>query len=310
MNRLRYSDEVAAARAERAPIVALETTILSHGMPYPRNLETALRVEAAVRTEGAVPATIAIDGGAIHVGCDAELLERFARGTDVRKVSRADLGAVLASGASGATTVAATMICAHAANIEVFATGGIGGVHRGGESTMDVSADLTELARTPVIVVCAGVKAILDIPRTLEVLETYGVPAVAVGQDAFPAFWSRESGVRAPLRLDDPESIARAAAAGRALGLRAGMLVALPIAREHEIPREQIEPLVRRALDEAAAVGIEGKATTPWLLERVRLLSGDRSLESNAALIEANARFAARIAIRATGLDAARTRAD
>jgi pseudouridine-5'-phosphate glycosidase len=308
VNLVTYNREVASAMADGAPIVALETTILSHGMPYPHNLETAIRVERAVREEGAVPATIAVLEGVIHAGLEEGELELLARAGDVLKLSRADLAFAVSERRNGATTVAATMVCAHGARIGVFATGGIGGVHRGAESTFDVSADLYELARTPVTVVCAGVKAILDIARTLEVLETLGVPVVAYGQDAFPAFWSRDSGLRAPLRLDEPHAIAQLARTARDLGLHHGLLVAQPPPESLEIPREEIEPVIERAIAEAAQRGIAAKAVTPWLLDRVRALTGERSLRTNIALIEANARLAARIAIQDNRFDAARTR--
>jgi pseudouridylate synthase len=288
--------EVAAALAERRPVVALESTIVAHGMPFPRNLETARAVEADIRSQGAVPATIAVQGGAIRVGLDGPALETLARADGVRKLSRADLAAALSEGWTGATTVAATMICARLAGIEVFATGGIGGVHRGAETSFDVSADLEELAQTPVIVVAAGAKAILDLAKTLEVLETRGVPVVTVGQDGFPAFWSRESGLPSPLRLDTPAAIAAAFAMRRRLGLPGGMLVANPIPPDDEIPMATIAPLIAAALAEAAAAGVAGKAVTPFLLERIGAASGGRALAANVALVRNNARLAARIA--------------
>jgi pseudouridine-5'-phosphate glycosidase len=289
---IEIAPEVAAARA----VVALESTIVAHGMPYPRNLETARAVEAAVREAGAVPATIAVIGGRLRVGLDAASLERLARGgAGVAKLSRADLAWTLAAGRDGATTVAATMIAAERAGIRVFATGGIGGVHRGVAETWDVSADLEELARTPVIVVSAGAKAILDLPKTLEVLETKGVPVVGFGTDEFPAFWSRSSGLRAPLRLDRPEEVARLWAMQRMLGLAAGILVANPIPPAHEIPREEIEPAIAAALKKAR--GAEGKRVTPALLEAVLEATGGRSLEANIALVLNNARLAAEIAV-------------
>jgi len=292
------SDEVAAARAAGQPVVALESTILSHGMPWPRNLEMAQSVEAAIRDEGAVPATIAVSGGRIRIGLDADALEAFARAEEgaMMKLSRADLAVALASGRMGATTVAATMICAHRAGIEVFATGGIGGVHRGAERSFDVSADLQELAQTPVTVICAGAKAILDLPKTLEVLETLGVPVIAVGQDALPAFWSRDSGLPAPLRMDSPAEIAAAARMRRALGLPGGQLICNPIPEADEISRAEIVPVIEAALAEAEAQGIAAKAVTPFLLGRIVELTQGRSLESNVALVLNNARLAARIA--------------
>ncbi len=294
---LAVSSEVADARAAGAPVVALESTIITHGMPWPANLETARAVEADVRAGGAIPATIAVAGGRIRVGhTDAEL-EALARATGVLKLSRADLAAALASGATGSTTVAATMIAAHLAGILVFATGGIGGVHRGAESTMDISADLHELARTPVTVVAAGVKAILDIPRTLEVLETLGVPVIAFGQDAFPAFWSRSSGCRAPLRLDTAAAIAVAHRTRAALGLGGGQLVGNPVPHADEIPRAELEPHILRALADADAEGIAAKAVTPFLLARLNEATRGRTLAANVALVRGNARLAAAIAV-------------
>lgn len=294
---LRFSPEVEAARNAGSPIVALESTIITHGMPYPQNVETARQVEAEVRRAGAVPATIAVLDGAIHVGLAEAELENLGRAQGVMKLSRADLAVCLAQRRTGATTVAATMICARLAGIAVFATGGIGGVHRGAETSFDVSADLRELAETPVSVVSAGAKAILDLPKTLEMLETLGVPVIAVGQDEFPAFWSRRSGLRAPLRLDWPREIAAAHLLRARLGLPGGQLIANPIPAANEIPREVIMPLVERALGEAAAQRIEAKAVTPFLLKRIFELSEGRSLTANIALVLNNARLAAAIAI-------------
>ncbi|ABL69910.1 pseudouridine-5'-phosphate glycosidase [Paracoccus denitrificans] len=292
------SPETSQALADRQPLVALESTIITHGMPYPQNLEVAQQVEAAVREEGAVPATIAVMGGRIRVGLDAEALEALAStpAEQVMKLSRADLAACLALGRTGATTVAATMICAHLAGIEVFATGGIGGVHRGAETSFDISADLQELAQSPVTVVAAGAKAILDLPKTLEVLETLGVPVIAFGQDQLPAFWSRESGLAAPLRMDDPAQIAASARLRRELGLSGGQLVVNPIPPEAEIPRAEMIPVVEQALSEAEAQGIAAKAVTPFLLQRIFELTQGRSLDANIALVLNNARLAARIA--------------
>ena len=290
------SPEVAEATAAGRAIVALESTIITHGMPYPQNLETARRVEAEVRAAGAVPATIAVMDGAIHVGLDDARLEDLARTPDAMKLSRADMAACLAAGRTGATTVAATMICAHLAGIETFATGGIGGVHRGAETSFDISADLQELARTPVTVVAAGAKAILDLPKTLEVLETFGVPVIAFGQNDFPAFWSRASGLQAPLRMDTAAEVARAHRMRGALGLSGGQLVANPIPAEAEIPREAIVPVIEAALADATAAGIAAKAVTPYLLDRIFRLTGGRSLEANIALVLNNARLAAAIA--------------
>jgi pseudouridine-5'-phosphate glycosidase len=290
------SPEVAAARQSGAPLVALESTIITHGMPWPGNLETALAVEDTVRAAGAVPATIAVSGGAIRVGLTRAEIEALAQAQDVLKLSRADLAQALARGATGSTTVAATMICAHLAGIAVFATGGIGGVHRGAETSFDISADLHELARTPVTVVAAGAKAILDIPKTLEVLETLGVPVIAYGQDAFPAFWSRDSGLPAPLRADTPAQIAATHRLRAALGLAGGQLVANPIPEADEIPRAAIMPAVEAALAEAARQAIAAKAVTPFLLSRVLEATAGRSLTANVALVRNNAWLAAEIA--------------
>jgi pseudouridylate synthase len=296
MNRLRCSNVVRDALDRRKPIVALETTILSHGMPYPRNLETAREVEEIVRDAGAVPATIGVINGEIRVGLDAQLLERLARAEGVLKLSRADLPYALAAGRDGATTVAATMLCAHLAGISVFATGGIGGVHRGVERTMDISADLTELSRTPVVVVCAGAKAILDLPRTLELLETLGVATVVYRSDEFPAFWSRQSGLRAPLRCDDASGIAAIFRNARELRLESGLLVANPIDPQAEIPRSEMDGVIETAIDQSRRAHIDGKQVTPWLLDRIYQLTQGRSLEANIALIRSNARLAADIA--------------
>lgn len=295
-NLLVFSPEVEQARATGQPIVALESTIITHGMPFPQNVETARRVEDEVRAAGAVPATIAIMGGRIHIGLTAAELDSLGQAQGVMKLSRADLAACLATGATGATTVAATMICAHLAGISVFATGGIGGVHRGAEDSFDISADLLELAATPVTVVAAGAKAILDLPKTLEVLETHGVPVIAYGQDDFPAFWSRSSGLKAPLRMDSADQIAKAQRLRGVLGLPGGQLVANPIPVEAEIPRAEIMPVIETALAEAAAQGIAAKAVTPFLLQRIFELTAGRSLESNIALVLNNARLGAAIA--------------
>ncbi|MGK7652945.1 pseudouridine-5'-phosphate glycosidase [Roseovarius sp. B08] len=294
---LQYSPEVAAACAEARPLVALESTIITHGMPYPRNLETACQVEDAVRDAGASPATIAVLDGQLHIGLDEGQLETLAKAQNVAKLSRADLAVCLATGGTGATTVAATMIAAHAAGIATFATGGIGGVHRGAEHSFDISADLQELAQTPVTVVCAGAKAILDLPKTLEVLETLGVPVIAYGQDSLPAFWSATSNLPAPLRLDDAQSIARAHLTRAALGLPGGQLVANPIPAEAEIPAAEITPIIDEATREAADQGITAKQVTPFLLDRIYTLTKGRSLDANIALVVNNARLAAKIAI-------------
>ncbi|MAU95683.1 MAG: pseudouridine-5-phosphate glycosidase [Fulvimarina sp.] len=291
------SPAVAAAKAAGRPLVALESTIVTHGMPYPANLETALAVEAAVRDSGAEPATVAVIDGVVRIGLAADELAALAEAREVMKLSRADLAFAVASGRTGSTTVAATMIAARAAGLSVFATGGIGGVHRGGETSLDVSADLEELARTDVIVVSAGAKAILDIGRTLEYLETKGVPVVVYGSDELPAFWSRESGHAAPLRLDAAAEIARFHKTRAALGIAGGMLVANPLDAAHAIPRETVEGWIEQALGEATAKGVAGKAVTPFLLGRIVTLSEGRSLEANIALIKANARLAGEIAV-------------
>lgn len=290
------STEVAEAMAHGEPVVALESTIITHGMPFPQNLATARAVEDEVRRAGAVPATIAVLKGTIHVGLEPAALETLAEAQGVAKLSRADLAACIATGGTGATTVAATMICAARAGIAVFATGGIGGVHKGAEESFDISADLQELAQTPVTVVAAGAKAILDLPKTLEVLETLGVPVIAVGQNAFPAFWSRDSGLPAPLRMDDPAAIARAHKMRAALGLPGGQLVANPIPAADEIASATLAPLIAQAQAEAEAQGIAGKSVTPFLLQRLFELTEGRTLASNIALVLNNARLAARIA--------------
>jgi len=292
-----FSRDVAAARARNAAIVALESTIITHGMPYPGNLEMARSVEAIIRDEGATPATIAVIDGTLHVGLEPEMLEKLARTPDAMKLSRADLAFAIAERRTGATTVAATMIAAARAGIKVFATGGIGGVHRGAEQTFDISADLEELARTGVIVVCAGAKAILDIPKTLEVLETRGVPVVTYGEEEFPAFWSRVSGFKSPLTLHSPAAIANFQVVRDQLGLLGGMLVANPVPADSEIPRDEMEIYIGRALAKAEHYEIAGKAVTPYLLSAIFDLTDGRSLETNIALVENNARLAAEIAV-------------
>lgn len=293
---IQRAPEVAEAMDRGLPVVALESTIIAHGMPFPQNLDTARAVEAEVRRAGAVPATIAVMGGRIRVGLPGEDLERLARSREAAKLSRADLAVCLARGGTGSTTVAATMICAARAGIAVFATGGIGGVHRGAEDTFDISADLQELAQTPVTVVAAGAKAILDLPKTLEVLETLGVPVIAFGQDAFPAFWSRDSGLGAPLRLDDPGQIAAAHLMRARLGLPGGQLVANPIPEKDEIPAARLAPLIAEAQTLARARGITGKAVTPFLLQTLHDLTEGQTLVANIALVLNNARLAAQIA--------------
>ena len=293
---IHYSPEVQTAKETGQPIVALESTIITHGMPYPQNLDVARQVEGDVRTAGAVPATIAVIAGNLHVGLTDAELEALARAKDVAKLSRADMAVCMAEARTGATTVAATMIAAHLAGIDVFATGGIGGVHRGAEETFDISADLLELAQTPVTVVAAGAKAILDIAKTLEVLETQGVPVIAVGQSDMPAFWSRSAGIAAPLRLDGAAEIAMAHLTRRALGLGGGQLIANPIPEADEIPRERLAPIIAAAQKDAETHGITGKAVTPYLLQRIFELTDGRSLTANIALVRHNARLAAEIA--------------
>jgi pseudouridine-5'-phosphate glycosidase len=294
---LSIAAEVRDALAARRPVVALESTLVAHGMPYPQNLQTARRLEAIIRGEGAVPATIAIAGGRIVVGLSEAELERIATAEEVAKVSRRDLAAVLVSGALGATTVAATMLGAHLAQIRIFATGGIGGVHRGAEASFDISADLEELARTPVAVVSAGAKAILDLPKTLEYLETRGVPVIGYGTDSFPAFYCRSSGLRLDLRCDTPEAVAALLQAQDALGLSAGTLIANPIPVAQALPEAEIEAAIDGALADAAREGVTGKAVTPYLLARIASLTGGRSLAANMALVEHNARVGAQIAV-------------
>ncbi|RFP89107.1 pseudouridine-5'-phosphate glycosidase [Rhodobacteraceae bacterium 63075] len=293
---LSHSAETRDALDRGAPLVALESTIITHGMPYPQNLETALQVEEDIREAGAVPATVAVLEGRLHVGLERAELEALAQASDAAKVSRADMAACMARGGTGATTVSATMIAAHLAGISVFATGGIGGVHRGAELSFDISADLQELAQTPVTVVAAGAKAILDIPKTLEVLETLGVPVIAHGQDDFPAFWSRASGLPAPLRMDSARQIAEAQRMRGALGLPGGQLVGNPVPQAEEIAAETLAPIINRAQDEAEAQGISGKAVTPFLLGRIFELTDGQSLRTNIALVRNNARLAAQIA--------------
>ena len=296
MSIIAHSPAVSAALKAGKPVVALESTIITHGMPWPQNVETARRVEAAVRDEGAEPATIAVLDGVIHAGLGEAQLEAMGQASGFLKLSRADLGYAIATKKNGSTTVAATMIAADRAGIRVFATGGIGGVHRGAEKTYDISADLQELARTPVCVVCAGAKAILDLPKTLETLETLGVSVVGFGTDEFPAFWSRKSGLAAPLRLDGAADIAALIKARLELRLDGGVLVGNPIPLADEIAASEINPAIEAAVDEADATGVSGKALTPFLLSRMLELTEGRSLKANIALVENNARLAARIA--------------
>ena len=288
--------DVAAALAEGRPVVALESTIITHGMPYPQNSAMAGDVEAILRGEGAVPATIAVIGGRLKIGLSEAEREALAKAEGTMKLSRADLAFAVARGLTGGTTVAATMIAASMAGIKVFATGGIGGVHKGAEQSFDISADLDELARTPVIVVSAGAKAILDVEKTLEVLETRGVPVVCFGTDVVPAFWSRRSPHPAPLRLDTPQEIATFQKTREGLGIAGGMLVANPVPREDEIPAETMARHIAEAQAQADRDRIAGKAVTPYLLSRILELTGGESLKTNIALVENNARLAARIA--------------
>ncbi|KIN72360.1 pseudouridine-5'-phosphate glycosidase [Sulfitobacter guttiformis] len=292
-----YSAEVAAARKSGAAVVALESTIITHGMPYPQNIEVARQVEDDIRANGAVPATIAVIDGTLHIGLEDAQLGQLAQAKGVAKLSRADMAACIATGGTGATTVAATMIAARLAGIAVFATGGIGGVHKGAENSFDISADLMELAQTPVTVVAAGAKAILDVEKTLEVLETQGVPVIAYQQDAFPAFWSRGSKLKAPLRMDDPAQIATAHLMRAQLGLPGGQLVANPIPQESEIPSAELAPIIATAQADANRAGITGKGVTPYLLQRIFELTEGRSLTANIALVRNNARLASLIAI-------------
>jgi len=291
-----YCEEVENARAEGRAIVALESTIITHGMPYPQNVETAQAVAATVRDNGATPATIAVLGGEICIGLSDGQLERLGQAQNVAKLSRADFAACVATGSTGATTVAATMIAANLAGIDVFATGGIGGVHRGAEHSFDISADLAELAQTPVTVVAAGAKAILDLPKTLEVLETYGVPVIVYGQDEFPAFWSHSSGLPAPIRMDSAQDIARAHIMRAEMGLPGGQLIANPIPVENEIAASMLAPAIEHAVSNAKDQGIAAKDVTPFLLQRIYELTNGRSLTANIALVQNNAKLAAEIA--------------
>lgn len=289
--------DVAACIDSGRPVVALESTIISHGMPYPQNVETARHVEEVVRNAGGTPATIAIMDGAFQIGLSDEQIERLGSEKGVMKASRRDIGLALATHRTAATTVATTMIGAHLAGIRVFATGGTGGVHRGVEHTHDVSADLPELAQTPVAVVSAGVKSILDIGRTLEYLETVGVPVITWASDAFPAFYSRESGFPSPLRLDSPESIATTLRAHWEIPNAGGALIANPIPAADEIAFGEIEGMIERAVEEAGERGITGKEVTPFLLGRIVELSDGKSLVANIALVKNNARLATEIAV-------------
>ena len=300
MNYEKYLDvkpEVAEALAAGKPVVALESTIISHGMPYPQNVETALNVEKIIRENGAVPATIAIIGGRLKAGLTPEEIEYFGKkGTAIRKASRRDLAVLCARGEDGATTVTTTMMIAHMAGISIFATGGIGGVHRGAETTMDISADLEELAQTPVMVICAGAKSILDLGLTLEYLETKGVPVIGYGTEELPAFYTRRSGFGVDYRVDSPQELAKTFRVSKDLGLRGGMLVTNPIPEEYAMPLETINAAIDQAIAECNVKGIHGKETTPFLLARVAEITGGDSLASNIRLVYNNAALAAKTA--------------
>ena len=293
---LHIKPEVRKALEQGQGVVALESTIITHGMPFPQNRDTALSVEQAVRDTGAMPATIAILDGQVKVGLDSAELEALSLTDNAMKLSRADLAMAVSRKAMGSTTVAATMIIAHLAGIRVFATGGIGGVHRGAELSFDISADLQELSRTPVTVICAGAKAILDLPKTLEVLETLGVPVLAYQQDNLPAFWSRDSGLKAPLRVDAMDEVVAFMQARETLKLTGGVLIANPVPVAQEVPRDKMQVLIDQAINEAKLAGVMGKEVTPWLLGRLVELSQGESLVTNQALITNNARLAGELA--------------
>ncbi|MEE0097121.1 MAG: pseudouridine-5'-phosphate glycosidase [Oscillospiraceae bacterium] len=307
MNMNRFLDvnpEVAAAVAAGKPVVALESTIISHGMPYPQNVETALNVEKIIRENGAVPATIAIIGGRLKAGLTPEEIEYFGKkGQAIAKASRRDVAALVARGEDGATTVTTTMMIAHMAGIKIFATGGIGGVHRGAETTMDISADLEELANTPVMVVCAGAKSILDLGLTLEYLETHGVPVIGYGTDELPAFYTRKSGFGVDYRMDTPAELAKTFHVQHELGLKGGMLVTNPIPEEYSMDPAVINGAIDQAIAEAKEQGIHGKATTPFLLAKVKELTGGDSLDSNIQLVYNNAALAAKTACELCKID-------
>ena len=294
---LDVAPEVAQAVEEGRPVVALESTIISHGMPYPQNVETALNVEKIIRENGAVPATIGIIGGRLKAGLSADEIEYLGKkGLEVTKASRRDLAVLVARGEDGATTVTTTMIIAHMAGIKVFATGGIGGVHRGAETTMDISADLEELASTPVMVVCAGAKSILDLGLTLEYLETHGVPVIGYGTKELPAFYTRKSGFEVDYEIDTPAELAAAFKAGQDIGMKSGMLVANPIPEEYSMDADVINAAIDKAIEMAKEQGIHGKDTTPFLLATVKDLTGGDSLDSNIQLVYNNAALAAKTA--------------
>lgn len=294
---LEFSDEILSAKREKKPIVALESTIISHGMPYPQNVKTAIEVEQIIRESGAIPATIAIIRGKIRIGLSIEEIEFLATRQDIDKVSRRDLPYLLSIKKHGATTVAATMICARLAEIEVFVTGGIGGVHREAEKTMDVSADLQELAKTNVAVVCAGAKSILDIGLTLEYLETHGVPVIGYQTSTFPAFYSRTSPFQVDYRMDSPQDIAQMLRAKWDLELHGGVVIANPVPESDALEEEMINNVITKALQEATQRGITGKYVTPFLLDKVKLLTGGQSLQTNIALVKHNAKAGSQIAV-------------
>jgi pseudouridine-5'-phosphate glycosidase len=300
-DRLLVADEVAAALAAGAPVVALESTLISHGLPYPQNVEVARGAEAAVRGSGAVPATIAVRHGRILVGLSGDEIESLATAAGVVKAARPNLAAALVQPGWAATTVSATMLAADAAGIRVFGTGGIGGVHRGAIGgpmpSLDVSSDLEELARTPVVVVCAGPKAILDVPATIEYLETRGVPVIVVGSDEVPGFYARRSGVRAPIAVPDVAGAAEVVAAHQALGLGSGALVCVPVPAADALPEDEAQAAVDRAIEDAAAAGVHGPALTPWLLARVAEITDSASVRANTALIANDARVAGELAV-------------
>ena len=297
-NYLDIHPEVAAALAAGKPVVALESTIISHGMPYPQNVQTAMQVEQIIRDNGAMPATIAILGGRLKVGLSDQEIEYLGKqGVAICKASRRDLPILCAKGADGAATVAATMLIAHKAGIRIFATGGIGGVHRGAQTTMDISADLEELGRTPMMVVCAGIKSVLDLGLTLEYLETKGVPVIGFGTEELPAFYTRQSGFGVDYRIDTPEELAAAFKAGHDMGMKSGMLVTNPIPEEFAMPKTVIDAAIDQAIAECNAKGIKGKETTPFLLARVSELTGGDSLASNIRLVFNNAKVAAQTAV-------------
>lgn len=296
--KIKVAEEVKKALAEGKAVVALESTIISHGMPYPQNVETALRVEEEVRKNGAVPATIAIIDGVPTVGCNRDEIEKLGKaGLTVTKVSRRDIPIVIAKGLNGATTVASTMILAEKAGVKIFATGGIGGVHRGAEKTMDISADLDELSKTNVTVVCAGAKSILDLNLTMEYLETKGVAVIGYGTDELPAFFTRESGIKVGYRMDTPIEIAKSMKAKEDMGLEGGMLVTNPIPQEYSMDAKVIGEAIDKAVKEAEDLGVKGKDITPFLLDKIQKITGGDSLASNIQLVLNNARLASQIAV-------------